>query len=814
MDVLWNQSQRVILLTTSQNRADLEAKLLKKMKVIMHIEVISPMQYALRLLFRNHHFDVCPLTSKTKYKALLETFKQKNWPLDSALMTMYLEAFERLGDVQKVEDVCFRPLSKQKMDDLYDAYRIFKGLIGKECFDHELYRTASAYKEEGVTYYYVLPPFEFQGLQDFLKALDARPLPLTDKMPSLTSCTVQFKYQEYDYIIKHIHELVNQGVPYGKMGVYFSNAKEVVAFAHRCPFPINIELTLTQERDLDLMTACVEGRLEKKDLLNSLSPAAKAALADINDEEEDTFRYLLPFYIPSQETAQPLSNLNRIDVLTYQNPAFCKEYDHVFFANLAEDEFPSKIADQELLSNEELRLLYRGKSHLDTKNQKETALFNKLLTTTKHAFLICHTETLDGKPVLPSLLFKKYTQQATVEVFGFQPVPEVPLLIQNDLQPDTLSAKTIKRIYSDHLSASQLETYNSCPFKHFIRYGLGLKPKVGILERKALYGSLMHHLLDVISEPLSQAFEVEDSMDETLERLYEVNIQPLIEKMDLHEVEDAYLLYEFKKKCLNVMKMILVQEEAGDFRLFGHEYALDQMVDGYRYIGSIDRAELYQDYIKIIDYKSTNKSLDLGLCLQGFNIQMLLYLELLSRQLDKRKGAVVYFNTTDPCLQAKVSMEKDQLEARIEGEGLTDASLYIKKRSFTSLMVDDQNHEVAYAMDHDYTQSNLYGTRYVKSTGELKGPLITKEGLDALLQGVFDHLNANIKQCFDEGNIAIQPAGSNEGAVHRKVNPCTYCDYQAVCMRDPFYHHMKEVKNVNKEELQERLGGVYHESGE
>lgn len=47
--------------------------------------------------------------------------------------------------------------------------------------------------------------------------------------------------------------------------------------------------------------------------------------------------------------------------------------------------------------------------------------------------------------------------------------------------------------------------------------------------------------------------------------------------------------------------------------------------------GFIDRVDLYQNYLKVIDYKSSNKELNLELARLGFNMQMLIYLEMLSK---------------------------------------------------------------------------------------------------------------------------------------------------------------------------------------
>ena len=69
--------------------------------------------------------------------------------------------------------------------------------------------------------------------------------------------------------------------------------------------------------------------------------------------------------------------------------------------------------------------------------------------------------------------------------------------------------------------------------------------------------------------------------------------------------------------------------------------------------GFIDRVDLYQNYLKVIDYKSSNKELNLELARLGFNMQMLIYLEMLSKNKNYDKGAVLYFNTKKRMLKSE-----------------------------------------------------------------------------------------------------------------------------------------------------------------
>lgn len=85
--------------------------------------------------------------------------------------------------------------------------------------------------------------------------------------------------------------------------------------------------------------------------------------------------------------------------------------------------------------------------------------------------------------------------------------------------------------------------------------------------------------------------------------------------------------------------------KASDFYIVGSEVDIYRNYPDFKFSGIVDRVDQYNQYLKIIDYKSSNKDLDLSLAIQGFNIQMLLYLDTLTKQKKLDKGALLYFNT-------------------------------------------------------------------------------------------------------------------------------------------------------------------------
>ena len=122
-------------------------------------------------------------------------------------------------------------------------------------------------------------------------------------------------------------------------------------------------------------------------------------------------------------------------------------------------------------------------------------------------------------------------------------------------------------------------------------------------------------------------------------------------------------------------------------------------------------------------------------------------------------------------------------------------------------ILEEDKHEVMYGIDHNFPESRIAHIKYVKSRDAYSGRLMRKDVLERFIQEIFNHLHVLVERCFVEGDISIQPAGSDDLGTHMKVNPCQYCDYQDVCMRDPFYHEDRPIKLLEKEEMNQILEG-------
>ena len=184
--------------------------------------------------------------------------------------------------------------------------------------------------------------------------------------------------------------------------------------------------------------------------------------------------------------------------------------------------------------------------------------------------------------------------------------------------------------------------------------------------------------------------------------------------------------------------------------------------------GKIDRVDTAQNedgkYLRIIDYKSSIKNIDLNEVYAGLQIQLLTYLDAVCKEEDLMPAGILYFSLMEQMIDTDKNMELEQIEERIRKsfkmKGLILADIKVVK-------LHDKNLENGY--------SNIVPA-YISKSGlsEGKSSCVSKEQFKDLQ----DYMYIVIKQISNEilsGNIDLKPFYKN------KKTPCSYCDYKSIC---------------------------------
>lgn len=268
------------------------------------------------------------------------------------------------------------------------------------------------------------------------------------------------------------------------------------------------------------------------------------------------------------------------------------------------------------------------------------------------------------------------------------------------------------------------------------------------------------------------------------------------------------LTKRLEKLILQAMQYIIASMVQSDFEIMGNEVEFNHkkdyppmeitLEDGKRIeiTGKIDRIDLAKgkegDYIRIIDYKSSLKNIDLNEVVAGLQIQLLTYLDAItSKQENLIPAGVLYFNLIDPILKADRNKTDEEIEQEIKKQfkmqGLILADVNVVR------MMDKTLQKGASNLIPAYLDQN-------QNISEARSSVVTKEQFKTLQK----HIDKVIKEIAKEiysGQIEIKPYYNQK----KKKTPCDYCEYRSICNFDPNCNSYYYIPNKPKEQILEEI---------
>lgn len=481
---------------------------------------------------------------------------------------------------------------------------------------------------------------------------------------------------------------------------------------------------------------------------------------------------------------------------------------HIFILGMNETVLPHFYKDSSLLLNEDIELLRKQGVSTPFNTLEQLAVHHndilKALQQPYHTITFSYpTSTLSGEVRLPSSLYKQLQT-----LYPLQPLKPLDYLsledyylsggmvdmkhtinqhiqdyIESKNQPHPIPPDIIKQLYSDTMSVSQIETYNKCPFLYFVQYGLGIYPVVEDQLQPNELGSLVHY---VLAENIDKSKDIQKIVHNYIQEHEQLSQK--IQSSPLNQ----YFIEQLIKDLDMTIDVVNIYLNTSKFEVLSKEEKFQDDIQNIHFKGFVDRIDTYKNYLSIIDYKSSAKDIDLNLAIQGFNIQMLLYLKMATKHYQKDPSAVLYFNTKKRILSVDQALKEELDENDI-------LSLY----RYGGYVIDD-DHTIINAIDPTLEKkSNIIRVHYVKSKDEYKGQILTTSQLNNLYEEIEKHIqNLYLHMC--QGDISITPKGSDQSATHTLVNPCHYCPNKSVCHFDVFYN---DYDNVEFYDIDEKLGG-------
>ena len=384
---------------------------------------------------------------------------------------------------------------------------------------------------------------------------------------------------------------------------------------------------------------------------------------------------------------------------------------------------------------------------------------------------------------------------------------------------EKIKKENVEKMYGSTLktSVSKLEQYSGCPFSYYLKYGLKLNDKETFNVEAVDTGSFMHDVIDnffgVIEE---RNINLKEITDEELEKIVAEIVSEKL-KLDRNYIFTTTSKYKvlsnrLQKVVTMSIKYIVQSLKQSEFEVFGHElefggngqYKPITVIteDGKKVeiTGKIDRVDIMKNpdgtYVRIIDYKSSVKNIDLNQVFYGLQLQLLTYLNETCKVEDFIPAGVLYFNLINPTIGTDKNLNDEEVEEKIRQEfkmkGLILADVNIIKKMDTNI-------------ENEPKGISKIIPATIKKDGEISDrgtSAVTKEQF-VYLQKYMEKIIKQISEEILQGNIEVKPYYN----ASTKKTPCEYCKYKSICRFDENTknNEYKYISKLNKDAVLEMI---------
>ncbi len=381
------------------------------------------------------------------------------------------------------------------------------------------------------------------------------------------------------------------------------------------------------------------------------------------------------------------------------------------------------------------------------------------------------------------------------------------LIYLDRLEPEdrvkTVDPALVEALYGKELygSVSQLETFSTCPFSYFCGYGLHLREREEFALKAADFGTLFHAALQYFSDwvkdsPYRWKDIPEEKRDDFLRKAMGRALEENREEAFTGNARDAYQVSRVKRILDRTVQAIQLQLKNSEFEPdrfelhFGQRGQADLgsyvLEDGrqMKLSGSIDRVDLCVEeddvLIRIVDYKSGDRNVNLSDTYHGLQLQLLLYLDAATSIYERETGkkvvpaGIFYYRFQDPFFKGdQFKEEKYWQQFRMKGYANSSKDVLTKL---------EDGSEGFYSM-----------TMRIKKDGSCAAGsrVMTSQDFRNMSRHTVNTAKSLAGRIYS-GEILPNPYRKED-----KTEGCQYCEYYSVCgfgaglYRD-YYRQLKE----------------------
>ncbi len=371
----------------------------------------------------------------------------------------------------------------------------------------------------------------------------------------------------------------------------------------------------------------------------------------------------------------------------------------------------------------------------------------------------------------------------------------------------SLTKETLMLLYGNSLiqSVSRLETFANCKFAYFLKYGLGLKERDKYDIDMRHVGSILHQVMEKVFNNVKNTMgnDWEHLTDEMRTGMVQTAVDEAAKQFGGSFFDDYarnnYMLTLLTNMAQHSVEVLQKHLSYGDMKpgmiekVFNSdkddiaEYIFELKNDMKLILnGKIDRVDTCEKdgkvYIKVLDYKSSSKDLELEKILSGLQLQLCVYAGVayeLEKKIypdkDVKLGGLLYYSFDDPIIETKELNIDD-----VTGEFICSPAIESMKLEAAKLKgFVNSDEDVISIMDRSY--STVLPVKLDKNNSvKANKNILPEEKLQKLLKYTRDSI-VELGDDIASGNIDINPAklGKDTG--------CDYCDFKDICRFDTKY---------------------------
>lgn len=207
----------------------------------------------------------------------------------------------------------------------------------------------------------------------------------------------------------------------------------------------------------------------------------------------------------------------------------------------------------------------------------------------------------------------------------------------------------------NRLSATQLETYSQCPAKYFFLNKLRMRAPLTFKDTYALVLGQTVHLALENSCKTKFPFTLEE-----LNEHYTKALKEYIPEEESSESHTTILNAQFKLISDRVIALEkTLQEQFGEGKPIFIEEAFELDIEGLKFTGKIDRVDLREGKLVILDYKTGNVDFTPEHIRKGENFQALLYLLAIEQKSMAPISGMLFYDLKQGELRRGVLIEEE-----------------------------------------------------------------------------------------------------------------------------------------------------------